>query len=105
MTRRVFDDMVGGLREAVTIAKGEADPATYRLHVPAMIDVKAIRARTKLTQRAFSDRFGFSLGALRDWEQGRYQPDQIAKSLLLVIDREPEAVERALAPASQRRYG
>ena len=105
MTRRVFDDMVDGLHEAIAIAKGEADPKTYRLHVPAAIDVRAIRARTKLTQRAFAERFGFSLGTLRDWEQGRHQPDPIARSLLTVIDREPEAVRRALGSEKAARFG
>lgn len=98
MTRRLFDEIADGLREAITIAKGEADPSTYRLHTPPSIDVKAIRARTKLSQRAFADRHGFSLGALRDWEQGRSNPDRVARSLLVIIDREPEAVARALSP-------
>lgn len=98
MTRRLFDDIADGLREAITIAKGEADPSTYRLHIPPSIDVKAIRARTKLSQRAFAERHGFSLGAIRDWEQGRSNPDKVARSLLMIIDREPEAVERALSP-------
>lgn len=100
MTRRAFEDLAEGLREAVTIAKGEADPSTFRLHVPSAIDVKAIRRKTKLSQRAFAERFGISLGAVRDWEQNRSSPDRIARSLLVIIDREPEAVERALSPVA-----
>lgn len=97
MTKRVFDDIAEGLREAISIAKGEADPASYRLHVPPSIDVKGIRRRAGLTQRAFAERYGFALGTLRDWEQERTNPDAVARSLLLIIDREPEAVQRALA--------
>lgn len=97
MTKRVFDEIAEGLREAVSIAKGEADPASYRLHIPPSIDVKAIRQRAGFTQRAFAERFGFALGTLRDWEQGRTNPDGAVRALLLIIDREPEAVERALA--------
>ena len=37
------------------------------------------------------------LDALRNWEQGRRQPDVCARAFLVVIDREPEAVRRALA--------
>lgn len=98
MTRRVFDDLAEGLREAVTIAKGEADPSTYRVHAPPSIDVAGIRKRVGLSQRAFAERYGFSLGSVRDWEQGRSNPDRVARSYLMVIDREPQAVERALDP-------
>ena len=62
-----------------------------------MADVGAIRQRLGLTQASFAARFGISLGALRDWEQNRRQPEAPARVLLTVIDREPEAVERALA--------
>ncbi|MFG1379662.1 helix-turn-helix domain-containing protein [Xanthobacter autotrophicus] len=99
MTKRVFDDLAEGLREAISVAKGEADPNSYRLHVPPSVDVKGIRARTGLTQRAFAERYGFSLGALRDWEQGRSSPDRVARSLLMVIEKEREAVDRALSAA------
>ena len=34
--------------------------------------------------------------ALQEWEQGRRVPDRAARVLLTVIDREPEAVVRAL---------
>jgi putative transcriptional regulator len=59
-------------------------------------DVVAIRKRLGLTQDAFAARFGFSHGAVRDWEQQRRQPEASARVLLTVIDREPEAVRRAL---------
>jgi putative transcriptional regulator len=59
-------------------------------------DLKAIRERLHLTQRQFADTFGLSLGAVRDWEQGRFEPDQAAKTLLKVIACNPEAVKQAL---------
>jgi putative transcriptional regulator len=85
--------------EAQTIARGEADPSTYKVHVPAEIDVKAIRQSLKMTQAEFSARYGFPLGTLRDWEQGKGKPDTSARVLLLVIAKEPQAVERALHAA------
>ncbi len=85
--------------EARAIARGEADPSTYRVYVPADVDVKAIRQRMKMTQAQFSARYGFPLGTLRDWEQGKGKPDTSARVLLLVISKEPEAVERALQAA------
>ena len=97
MTKKAFDKVAAGLREAVAIAKGEVDPSTYRVHVPAAVDVRAIRAKTGLSQAAFADRFGFILGTVKDWEQGRRGPESSARVLLTIIDREPEAVRRALA--------
>jgi len=96
MTKKNFDRIMEGLNDAVAIAEGQADPATYRVHVPAEVDVKSIRSRMKLTQDQFAARFGFTKGAVRDWEQGRKRPEQASRVLLTVIDREPEAVTRAL---------
>jgi len=89
--------------EAIAIARGDLDPSTYRVHVPPSIDVKTVRRKTRLTQADFSARFGVPLATLRDWEQKRRAPEGSARVLLTVIDREPEAVERALASASGRR--
>jgi putative transcriptional regulator len=85
--------------EARAIARGEADPSTYKVHVPAEIAVKAIRQKLGMTQAEFSARYGFPLGTLRDWEQGKGKPDTSARVLLLVISKEPQAVERALHAA------
>lgn len=95
MTKRAFDKIAAGLREVVAIEKGQADPASYRVHVPEQVDVKAIRTRLNLTQAEFAARFGFSKAAVTDWEQMRRKPEATARVLLTVIDREPEAVLRA----------
>ena len=60
------------------------------------VDVKAIRARLGMSQDAFATTFGFSVAALRDWEQRRRVPRGPARALLQIIDREPEAARRAL---------
>jgi putative transcriptional regulator len=44
----------------------------------------------------FADRFGFSVNTLRHWEQGGRVPEGPTRAYLLVIDREPKAVEKAL---------
>lgn len=93
-------NILQGAREALAIAKGEADPATYTVHVPAEVDVRAIRAATGMTQAAFAAAFGFSPATLRDWEQGRRAPDMAVRSYLLVIQRRPDVVREALADAA-----
>lgn len=83
-----------GLSEVLDIAEGRARPA--RVFAPAEVDVKAIRRATGLSQEAFAGSFGFSLATLRDWEQRRRTPEGPARVLLTVIEREPDAVRRAL---------
>lgn len=87
--------LIQSAKEARAIARGETAPA--RVHVPSQIDVKTIRKRLGLTQPAFAARFNLNVGRLRDWEQGRSAPDGAVRAYLRVIEREPEAVARALA--------
>ncbi len=90
-------ELIASAREALAIAEGEAEPG--RVFAPPDVDVAAIRKRTGLSQDRFAKRFGFSAAAVRDWEQHRRRPDAAARTLLIVIDREPQAVERALRVA------
>ncbi len=57
---------------------------------------KMIRRALALTQEEFAIRYHIPLGTLRDWEQGRAEPDQATQAYLKVIARDPERVERVL---------
>jgi putative transcriptional regulator len=57
---------------------------------------KTLRRALGLTQEEFAARYRIPLGTLRDWEQGRSEPDQPARAYLNVIAHDPEAVRRAL---------
>jgi putative transcriptional regulator len=59
--------------------------------------VKTLRRALGLTQEEFAARYHIPLGTLRDWEQGRSEPDQPARAYLTVIAHDPEGVRRALA--------
>lgn len=93
---KVAGNIRRGLREALAYAEGKADVDTYRVHVPERIDVKAIRTKLDMTQIEFAGRFGFSVNTLRHWEQGSRQPEGPTRAYLLVIDRVPKAVQKAL---------
>jgi putative transcriptional regulator len=67
------------------------------LITPVTVDVRKLRERLGLTQEQFSLRFGLELDAVRNWEYGRREPDAAARSYLTVIDKDPEAVQEALA--------
>ena len=91
--------LIKAAKSAQAIARDAADPTTYKVHVPAKVDVRAIRTKLKMSQSAFAARFGILPSTLRDWEQNRRHPDGAARVLLMVIDKEPDAVTRALEPA------
>jgi putative transcriptional regulator len=50
-----------------------------------------------MSQRQFAASFGFGIDAVQNWEQGRRCPEGAARAFLKVIEREPDAVRRALA--------
>ena len=59
--------------------------------------IRVIRRALGLSQEAFAEKFHIPLGTLRDWEQGRKNPDTAARAYLRVISHNPEAVTRALS--------
>jgi putative transcriptional regulator len=65
-------------------------------HLKRVPQVKVMRRALRLTQEEFAARFRIPLGTLRDWEQGKTQPDQAARAYLRVIARNPTAVLEAL---------
>jgi len=90
------------LTDAEVHAAALKDPAAQPLTEAALARMKPVaRARTLrrvlgLTQEEFAARYHIPIGTLRDWEQGRAQPDQPARAYLTVIARDPEGVRRAL---------
>jgi len=60
-------------------------------------NVRAIRTRLKMTQEVFAKAIGVPVATVRNWEQNRTSLDPAVRSLLTVVDREPEAALRALA--------
>lgn len=99
MKKSVAKSIRRGLEQALAYAEGKADPRTYRVHVPPKLDVRAIRTKLHLTQEEFAARFGFSVNTLRHWEQGKRTPEGPTRAYLLVIDRAPKTVEKALRAA------
>ena len=59
---------------------------------------KIIRRALGMSQEDFAARYHIPLGTLRDWEQGRAEPNQAARAYLTVIAREPDVVRNALKP-------
>jgi putative transcriptional regulator len=92
---KVGKRLIKSAQQALAYSRGEITDG-FIVHVPDEVDVRAIRKRLRCSQSQFSRRFGFAIDAVQDWEQHRRRPDRTARVLLTVIDREPEAVNRAL---------
>jgi len=96
-----LDAMTEEERHAAAMADPDARPlteediATGRARLVPR--VRTLRRALKLSQEDFAARYHIPLGTLRDWEQGRKEPDAAAKAYLHVIASEPEIVRRALA--------
>ena len=89
-------EMEAALAEVLAHVRCKAVLPSRIVDDPAAEHIVALRKRMKLSRRKFADRFGLGARAVQDWEQGRRVPDRAARVLLTVIDRDPEAVVRAL---------
>jgi putative transcriptional regulator len=101
MGKRAFDRIAEGLHEAIAIARAEARPA--RLHIPAEIDARAVRAKLALSQADFAALFGFAANRIKDWEQGRSRPLGGVCAFLTIIARDPALVLQLLRAASGKK--
>jgi len=93
-TRPMTDEEI----EAAALSDPDAQPLTEEdfARMKRIPQVKVIRRALRLTQEEFASRFRIPLGTLRDWEQGRCEPDQTARAYLKVIAANPEMVQLAL---------
>jgi len=85
--------------EAAAAADPDAQPMTpEQLRTARRVPrAKTLRRALALTQEEFAARYHIPLGTLRNWEQGRCEPDQTARAYLIVIAHDPEGVKRGLA--------
>jgi putative transcriptional regulator len=90
MNDKRFDELLESVREGGKILRGETAPS--RAFKVSGSDVKRIRASYKLSQDAFAAMMGISPATLRNWEQGRRDPEGSARVLLRVAEKHPEAL-------------
>ncbi len=102
-TERPFPDTpMPPMTEAEIHAAAMADPDARPMtpdelrHARRVPRAKSLRRALGLTQEEFAARYHIPLGTLRDWEQGRAEPDQPTRAYLKVIAGDPVGVQRAL---------
>lgn len=93
---RMGHEIETALGEVLAHVRGEVELPCRVMDDPSAERIRALRKRLRLSRERFAERFGLDARAVQDWEQGRRVPDRAARVLLTVIDREPEAVIRAL---------
>ncbi len=95
MRRKDFDNLVGSIKQAGKIRRGEMKASRTFQFSPA--DVKGIRLQLKKSQAQFALMIGVSVATLQNWEQGRRSPEGPARALLKIAAEKPEAVIEALS--------
>jgi putative transcriptional regulator len=91
------EDIARAVAEDPDAAPLLTDEQLAKMRVVWPTDIAATRRRLGLSQTEFAAWFGISPGTLRNWEQGRRVPEGPARVLLRVIERDPEAVRRAIS--------
>jgi putative transcriptional regulator len=98
--RNIANEILEGLADASAYLAGrKARGRATKVHVPAAVNVRAIRARLKLSQTEFARRYALPLASLRKWEQGVRKPDAATRAYLTLIARNPRVVANTLAAA------
>jgi putative transcriptional regulator len=82
-TRDIGAEILQGLQE---IKRGEFGRV---IQVP---EVRKTRESTGLSQVRFAQLLGVSVRTLQDWEQGRRAPSGAARTLLLLVAKNPQAL-------------
>lgn len=96
MRAELFDELLASVREGGAILRGEIAPSrAFAVDGP---NIKSIRANYQLSQSQFAALLGISIGTLRNWEQGRREPEGPARVLLQVAAKHPEAVWDVVRP-------
>lgn len=96
MRKKDFDNLVGSIRQAGKIKRGEMEASRAFRFDPA--DIKDIRQKLKKSQAEFALMIGVSVSTLQNWEQGRRRPEGPARALLKIAAEKPDAVIEALSP-------
>jgi putative transcriptional regulator len=101
---RVGDDLVEAFEEMAAFLRGEVEVETYELPDDLLTPsrIQGIRRKVASSTREFERSFHIPARTMEAYEQGRRRPDTATATLLRVIEREPEAVRRALSPTPGR---
>lgn len=90
-----FHGIIAGLNDVKAYYEGKRDG--FAVH--EAVDVKAVRAVTKLSQSRFAEVYHLPLPTVKGWEQNRRAPDAPARVLLRMIAADPTGVAQMIERA------
>ena len=116
VTSENFGEMLlEGAREALAVARGEEEPASTKTSTARDLpvgppapdyspeDIRALRKTLNLSQAVFAQVLSTSVSTIQSWEQGKRNPDQMARRLIqfagTMAAREPETLSVLLTPS------
>jgi putative transcriptional regulator len=94
MKKQMFEELLGSIREAGAILRGQKKPS--RRTVIGGSRVRVIREQPSLSQSEFARLIGVSVKTLQNWEQDRRRPTDPAVALLNIIDHDPALAVKAI---------
>jgi len=94
MKKKLFDDLLKSIKEARDIADGTRKPSRSFAVTP--LDIKGLRMKLQFSQAQFAHIIGIPVATLRNWEQGRTDPEGPARVLMTAIKNNPQGVIKAI---------
>ncbi len=94
MKKSLFNDLIKSIKEARDISDGKKKPSRHFTVTP--IDIKTLRKELKFSQTQFADIIGIPVATLRNWEQGRTNPEGPARVLITALKNNPQGVIKAI---------
>lgn len=90
MKKQLFEELLESIKQGGAIKRGEMKASrAFDFNKP---NVQLIRKKYGLSQQQFATLLGISISTLRNWEQGRRNPEGPARVLLRVAATHPEAI-------------
>jgi len=99
MKRDIFNELMDGLEALADERQGKVTLRTHKVKLPKLVpitaeEVVAIRQQLNLSRSVFAMYLRTNTRTLENWEQGRAQPNAQATTLIRLVERFPETVER-----------
>jgi putative transcriptional regulator len=94
MKKVLFHGLLKSIREARDIADGKNKPSRRFTVTP--VNIKTLRKKLNYSQAQFADIIGIPIATLRNWEQGRTNPEGPARVLMTALKNNPSSVIKAI---------
>lgn len=97
--RNLFEELAQGIEEINQFRAGKVTLKTYRVENTPKVEVtpkliKETRERLNLSRAVFAHELHVSPRTLEKWEQGRAKPNDQAATLILLVRKYPDTLDR-----------